>query len=332
MSELNPNAKSFEFNAGADEFVPSFSPATYPPPRVIHPAIYSYTANPSVQFTFRFPPRFYVWNDGYFYLKDGQGQKFGPFSDEDLQHFYETHLADKHIDTEDEKTKEKEKEKEEKPESNEISFSDFMKLQEARLKSQGPKLGYRQVAVTGTDRVSIDQVLEEEKLPQKPKPEKPKIRLVPEKPIDKYLLITKLRENPDSSLDISLKEPDHDQHPVNIVFIGHVDAGKSTICGNILLLTGKIDRRTIESYEQDAKDKGRESWWLAYVMDQNEEERQKGINVEVGRAFFETPSSASLFLTPRAQVLRTQHDHWGLTGGLRGPRHFCKNLRVRDWI
>ena len=207
-----------------------------------------------------------------------------------------------------------------------------MKLQEARLKSQGPKLGYRQVAVTGTDRVSIDQVLEEEKLPQKPKPEKPKIRLVPEKPIDKYLLITKLRENPDSSLDISLKEPDHDQHPVNIVFIGHVDAGKSTICGNILLLTGKIDRRTIESYKQDAKDKGRESWWLAYVMDQNEEERQKGINVEVGRAFFETPSSASLFLTPRAQVLRTQHDHWGLTGGLRGPRHFCKNLRVRDWI
>ena len=131
-----------------------------------------------------------------------------------------------------------------------------MKLQEARLKSQGPKLGYRQVAVTGTDRVSIDQVLEEEKLPQKPKPEKPKIRLVPEKPIDKYLLITKLRENPDSSLDISLKEPDHDQHPVNIVFIGHVDAGKSTICGNILLLTGKIDRRTIESYKQERKGQG----------------------------------------------------------------------------
>lgn len=69
-------------------------------------------------------------------------------------------------------------------------------------------------------------------------------------------------------------EPDPRPH-LNIVFIGHVDAGKSTTCGNILYLTGGVDSRTIEKYEREAKEKNRESWFLAFVMDTNEEERQK---------------------------------------------------------
>jgi len=72
------------------------------------------------------------------------------------------------------------------------------------------------------------------------------------------------------------------------VFIGHVDAGKSTISGNILYLTGQVDSRTIEKYEREAKEKNRTSWFLAYIMDTNEEERAKGKTVEVGRAHFET--------------------------------------------
>jgi len=68
------------------------------------------------------------------------------------------------------------------------------------------------------------------------------------------------------------------------VFIGHVDAGKSTLCGQILLLTKSIDERTLQKYEQEAKEKNRESWYLAYLLDLNEEERKRGKTVEVGRA------------------------------------------------
>lgn len=75
---------------------------------------------------------------------------------------------------------------------------------------------------------------------------------------------------------------------LNVVFIGHVDAGKSTLGGQILFMTGGVDKRTIEKYEREAKDKNRESWYMAYIMDTNEEERVKGITVEVGRAKFET--------------------------------------------
>lgn len=74
----------------------------------------------------------------------------------------------------------------------------------------------------------------------------------------------------------------------NLVFIGHVDAGKSTLSGNILYLTDNVDKRTIEKYEREAKDLNRESWFLAFIMDTNEEERSKGITVEVGRATFQT--------------------------------------------
>jgi len=74
----------------------------------------------------------------------------------------------------------------------------------------------------------------------------------------------------------------------NIVFIGHVDAGKSTIGGQLLYLTGQVDKRTLEKYEREAKDKNRESWYLSWALDTNQEERDKGKTVEVGRAFFET--------------------------------------------
>eukprot|EP00392_Amoebophrya_sp_AT5.2_P008273 g8292.t1 len=83
----------------------------------------------------------------------------------------------------------------------------------------------------------------------------------------------------------SIKDPDPRPH-MNMVFIGHVDAGKSTTCGNILYLTGYVDERTIEKYQREAKDKNRDSWFLAYIMDTSEEEKAKGKTVEVGRAQF----------------------------------------------
>ena len=75
---------------------------------------------------------------------------------------------------------------------------------------------------------------------------------------------------------------------LNLVFIGHVDAGKSTLSGNMLYLTDNVDKRTIERYEKEAKERNRESWFLAFIMDTNEEERAKGKTVEVGKAFFES--------------------------------------------
>ena len=98
-----------------------------------------------------------------------------------------------------------------------------------------------------------------------------------------------------------LAERDQREH-LNLVFIGHVDAGKSTFCGQILYRTGQVDARTIEKYEKEAKEKNRESWFLAFIMDTNEEERAKGKTVEVGRAHFESATKRSAILGPRTQT------------------------------
>ncbi|KAK1347444.1 GTP binding domain of elongation factor Tu [Hamiltosporidium tvaerminnensis] len=76
----------------------------------------------------------------------------------------------------------------------------------------------------------------------------------------------------------------------SIVFIGHVDAGKSTICGQILNQLDLIDKRTLDKYIKESIEKGRESWYLSWALDTNPEEREKGKTTEVGRAFFELES------------------------------------------
>lgn len=94
-----------------------------------------------------------------------------------------------------------------------------------------------------------------------------------------------VEEEEDTSVE--LQEGDPREH-LNIVFIGHVDAGKSTLSGSILYLMGKVDKRTVERFEREAKERNRESWFLAFIMDTSEEERAKGKTVEVGRAHFDT--------------------------------------------
>ncbi|KAK8844031.1 translation elongation factor Tu [Kwoniella newhampshirensis] len=83
------------------------------------------------------------------------------------------------------------------------------------------------------------------------------------------------------------KDSNIKQH-LNIIFTGHVDAGKSTMGGQLLYLTGAVDKRTMEKYEQEAKAAGTETWYLSWALDSNKEERAKGKTIEVGRSYFES--------------------------------------------
>ena len=71
------------------------------------------------------------------------------------------------------------------------------------------------------------------------------------------------------------------QH-LNIVFIGHVVASKSTMGGNILFLTDMVDKWTTEKYEKETKDDGRESWYIGWALDSTPLERSKGKTVGIG--------------------------------------------------
>jgi elongation factor 1-alpha len=54
---------------------------------------------------------------------------------------------------------------------------------------------------------------------------------------------------------------------VNLVVIGHVDAGKSTTTGHLIYKCGGIDKRTIEKFEKEAAELGKGSFKYAWVLD-----------------------------------------------------------------
>lgn len=91
-----------------------------------------------------------------------------------------------------------------------------------------------------------------------------------------------------ADVDAETLEEVYGKEHVNLIFIGHVDAGKSTLGGSILYATGMVDERTMDKYKREAKEAGRETWYLSWALDLTKEERAKGKTVEVGRGFFET--------------------------------------------
>jgi peptide chain release factor subunit 3 len=92
----------------------------------------------------------------------------------------------------------------------------------------------------------------------------------------------------EEQLDSELLADVYGKEHVSIVFIGHVDAGKSTLGGQLLILTGMVDQRTVDKFRREAAEMGRESWVYSWALDSTKQERTKGITVEVGRAHFET--------------------------------------------
>jgi len=60
---------------------------------------------------------------------------------------------------------------------------------------------------------------------------------------------------------------------INITIFGHVDAGKSTLCGQLLYQSGIVSENEIYKLKLLAKENKMESWYLAYIMDISNEER-----------------------------------------------------------
>jgi len=75
---------------------------------------------------------------------------------------------------------------------------------------------------------------------------------------------------------------------VNLVVIGHVDAGKSTTTGHLIYLCGGIDKRTIEKFQKEAELIGKGSFAFAWVLDKLKSERDRGITINITLTKFET--------------------------------------------
>nr|KAF6505417.1 HBS1 like translational GTPase [Rousettus aegyptiacus] len=97
---------------------------------------------------------------------------------------------------------------------------------------------------------------------------------------------SKLRQQIDVKAELEKRQGG--KQLLNLVVIGHVDAGKSTLMGHMLYLLGNVNKRTMHKYEQESKKAGKASFAYAWVLDETGEERERGVTMDVGMTKFET--------------------------------------------
>ncbi|MFW6375752.1 MAG: translation elongation factor EF-1 subunit alpha [Thermoplasmatota archaeon] len=79
-----------------------------------------------------------------------------------------------------------------------------------------------------------------------------------------------------------------DKPHLNLVFIGHVDHGKSTLVGRTLYETGALKEHVIDEYKKEAEEKGKGTFAFAWAMDKLKEERDRGLTIDVMHQRFDT--------------------------------------------
>jgi len=75
---------------------------------------------------------------------------------------------------------------------------------------------------------------------------------------------------------------------LNLVTVGHVDHGKSTLVGRMLFDSGAIREDELRKLKELAKELKKETWEFAYVMDRLKEERARGLTIDLMHRRFDT--------------------------------------------
>src|SRR5574344_306679 len=68
---------------------------------------------------------------------------------------------------------------------------------------------------------------------------------------------------------------------MNVVFVGHVDAGKSTTVGRLMFDGGAVSEQEMKKLKEEAAKNGKAGFEFAYVMDSIKEERERGVTIDL---------------------------------------------------
>lgn len=86
----------------------------------------------------------------------------------------------------------------------------------------------------------------------------------------------------------SVKRPEYRKQTINLVIVGHVDSGKSTLMGHLLYLLGNVDAKSMHKHRQESARLGKASFAYAWILDETDEERSRGVTMDIARAHFES--------------------------------------------
>ncbi len=75
---------------------------------------------------------------------------------------------------------------------------------------------------------------------------------------------------------------------MNVIFVGHVDHGKSTTVGRLLFEAGDIPEQELKKLREEAEKVGKKGFEFAFVMDKIKEERERGVTIDLAYREFKT--------------------------------------------
>jgi len=75
---------------------------------------------------------------------------------------------------------------------------------------------------------------------------------------------------------------------LNLIFVGHIDNGKSTLVGRVLYNCGAISQQELDKNKKQAEEFGKATFEFAYVTDESKEERKRGITIDLSHKKFES--------------------------------------------
>ena len=76
---------------------------------------------------------------------------------------------------------------------------------------------------------------------------------------------------------------------MNVVFVGHVDHGKSTCVGQLMFKSGVIPEQEMKKLKEEAEKLGKPGFEFAYIMDHIKEERERGVTIDLAYKKIVTP-------------------------------------------
>ena len=76
---------------------------------------------------------------------------------------------------------------------------------------------------------------------------------------------------------------------MNLVFIGHVDHGKSTSVGRLMFDSGALPEQELRKLKEKAEALGKGGFEFAFVMDNLKEEQERGVTIDLSHKKFDTP-------------------------------------------
>ncbi len=75
---------------------------------------------------------------------------------------------------------------------------------------------------------------------------------------------------------------------MNVIFVGHVDHGKSTTVGRLMFDGGKVSEQELAKLKEEAQKHGKAGFEFAFVMDKFKEERERGVTIDLSYKKFPT--------------------------------------------